>query len=363
MEMYTDLIAVVDLEEGEVEEVDIEEEFIEENIGGAAANYALLNEYPGSVILGTGVFTGSLFPGSAVGVVTANKNGTVCHSAFNWFAGPELKLSGFSFVVLQGKAEDPMYLWLHDEIADIEKADFWGKDTWETTDYLRDELGEDRIQTLVIGEGGEKKSGASLLVNNYWGCDDRNALASALGEKNVKAVAMRGMGELEISEPEEFVSCAETVLNDLKSAVNGKKGTPVDGLDKITHRYDACFNCPYACRNFVMTGEDKGVVTFGRHLTDLISHGLDVKTAAETLETFYRLGVNPAYGKDPHSLVSMGPQPVQPLEGKEPWYYTIGVCPILDQFNINEDHVITMINAGTGLDITRDDLDSIVSDL
>jgi len=360
MEMYTDLIAVVDLEEEEVEEIDIEEEFIEENIGGAAANVALLSEYPDAVVLGTGILTGTLFPGSAVGVISAKKNGTICHSAFNWFAGPELKLSGFSFVVLTGKADQPAYLWLHDEILDIEETDLWGKNTWETTDYLRDELGEDRIQTLVIGEGGEQKSGASLLVNNYWGIDDRNALASALGERNIKAIAMRGMGEIEIAEPEEFVSKAEEVLADLKGKIS-QKGAPIDGLDEATQRYDACFNCPYACRNFVTTGEDEGVVIFERHLTDLISHGLDVKTAATTLREHYKWGVNPAYGKDPASLVSVESQPVKPLEKKEPWYYTIGVCPILDQFKISEEAVVDMINLGTGLDITKEDLSNIVS--
>ncbi|MBU6999068.1 MAG: hypothetical protein HXS41_10150 [Theionarchaea archaeon] len=362
MELYTDLIAVVDLEEGEVEEVDIEEEFIEKNIGGACANTALLAQYPDAVVLGTGVLTGTLFPGSALGVMTAKKNGTVCHSAFNWFSGPELKLSGFSFVVLKGKAENPVYLWLHDEIADIESTDLWGKTTWDTTSWLREELGEDRIQTLVIGEGGEKKSGAALLVNNYWGTDDRNGLAALLGEKNVKGIAMRGMGEVEISEPEDFISAAEDALTGLKSKIK-KRGAPVEGLDAITQRADACFNCPYACRNFVKTGTDEGVVIFERHLRDLMAHGLDVKKAAETLQTCYQLGVNPAYGKDPKALTTLGPQPVQPLEGKEGWYYTLGVCPILDQFGIDEDAAVRAVAAGTGLDISAETLDDAVSRL
>lgn len=359
MELYTDLIAVIDLEEAEIEEVDIEEEFIQENIGGAAANKALLDKYPDSVVLGTGILTGTLFPGSALGVVTASKEGTVCHSGFNWFAGSELKLSGFSFVVITGKSEEPVYLWLHDEIADIEKTDAWGKNTWETTDYLREELGEDRIQTLVIGKGGESQSGASLLVNNYWGTDDRNGLASILGEKKVKAVAMRGMGEIEIANPEEFVSTAEAALTDLKGKIS-KKGALIDGLDAITQRYDACFNCPYACRNFVTTGEE-GVVIFERHLQDLLSHGLDVKTAAETLRECYTLGVNPSFGKDPAALLTMGAQPVQPLEKKEAWYYTVGVCPILDRFSVAEDTVLDAINHGTDLDIAKKDLDQVVS--
>lgn len=361
MEMYTDLIAVVDLEQGEVEEIDIEEDFIESNIGGAAANAALLNEYPGSLVLGTGILTGSLYPGSAIGVVTAEKNGSIAHSAFNWFGGTELKLSGFSFVVLKGKAENPVYLWLHDEILDIEETDLWGKNTWETTDYLREELGEERIQTLVIGKGGENQSGAALLVNNYWGTDDRNGLAAALGERNIKAVAMRGMGEIEIYEPEEFVATTEDVLNDLRSKIN-KRGTPIEGLDDITHRKDACFNCPYACRNFVMTG-DEGVLTFERHLNDVMSNGVALKDAVNKLKDFYQLGVNPAYGKDAASLVDTEPQPVVPLEDKEPWYYTMGICPILDKFSLDEGSVIELLNSGTGIEFTKDSVNQVLSRL
>ncbi|MGD2250967.1 MAG: aldehyde ferredoxin oxidoreductase N-terminal domain-containing protein [Candidatus Methanofastidiosia archaeon] len=359
MEMYTDLIAVVDLKEGEIEEIDMDEEFIEANIGGAAANVALLEEYPGSVVLGTGILTGSLYPGSALGVVTAEKNGSICHSAFNWFGGTELKLSGFSFVVLKGKSDEPVYLWLHDEILDIEKTDLWGKNTWETTDFLREELGEDRIQTLVIGPGGENQSGAALLVNNYWGTDDRNGLAAHLGEKNVKAVAMRGMGEIEISEPEDFVATAEDVLNDLKLKIK-KRGAPIEGLDDITQRKDACFNCPYACRNFVMTG-DEGVLIYERHINDLMSQGVSLKDAVKTLKDCYTLGVNPAYGTDPASLVQMDPQPVVPLEGKEPWYYTMGICPILDRFSPDEDSVIDLLNTGTGIEFTKDSVKKIIS--
>lgn len=361
MELYTDLIAVVNLKEKKVEEVDLEDDFIGEHIGGAAANLALLSEYPDAVVLGTGVLTGTLFPGSSIGVVTAKKNGTICHSAFNWFAGTELKLSGFSFVVLEGKAEKPVYVWLHDELADVEETNLWGHDTWETTSSLREELGENRIQTLVIGPGGEKKSGASLLVNNYWGTDDRNGLASLLGEKNVKAIAMRGMGEVDISDPEGFVARAENELNELKAKIK-RKGAPIEGLDSITQRYDACFNCPYPCRNYVPAKEG-GVVIFERHLRDLVSQGLEVKKAADVLADCYKLGVNPKYGTNPASLVEAGPQAVQPLEGKEPFYYTVGVCPILDQFHITEDAVIDAINLGTGLDITTDDLEKVTSRL
>ena len=44
------------------------------------------------------------------------------------YAGMELKYSGFDYLVIKGQSEKPVYLWLHDGIADIQGAeDLWEK--------------------------------------------------------------------------------------------------------------------------------------------------------------------------------------------------------------------------------------------
>ncbi|MBU7023848.1 MAG: hypothetical protein HXS40_06740, partial [Theionarchaea archaeon] len=63
------------------------------------------------------------------------------------------------------------------------------------------------------------------------------------------------------------------------------------------------------------------------------------------------------------ALTTLEPQPTQPLEGKEGWYYTLGVCPILDQFGIDEEAAVRAVATGTGLDVSAESLDDIVSRL
>ena len=59
----------------------------------------------------------------------------------------------------KGYLPHPFYLWIHDGVADITDAgDIWGKDVWETTDFLRELVGDDLLQTMMIGKAGENKS-------------------------------------------------------------------------------------------------------------------------------------------------------------------------------------------------------------
>jgi aldehyde:ferredoxin oxidoreductase len=142
--MYTEYYLVVDLATGEAEEVELEEEFVEQYVGGAKLNLALYEKYKDEdpIVFGSGLFTSTMVPGSCLGVLTAKSplTGKVAHAPITWNAGAELKFTGYSFVVVKNKAAEPTYLWLHDEIADfVDASAIWGKDTWEATDSIRDE--------------------------------------------------------------------------------------------------------------------------------------------------------------------------------------------------------------------------------
>ncbi|MCK4783363.1 MAG: hypothetical protein KAV87_06395 [Desulfobacteraceae bacterium] len=90
---------VIDLESKRTEKEYIEEDFFEENIGGARANAALYRAYAEEdpIVLGTGLLTGTPAPGSALGIITGKSpiTGKVCHAPFFLWAGAELKYAGF----------------------------------------------------------------------------------------------------------------------------------------------------------------------------------------------------------------------------------------------------------------------------
>ena len=422
--MYSGLILVVDLESGEAEEVDLEEEFIKDNLGGATANLALYEEYKDKdpMILGSGFFTGTLVSGSALGIVTAKSplTGKIAHAPLAWFFGPELKLSGYDFVVLLNKSEKPVYLWLHDEMADVKDASgIWGKDTWETTDFLRNELGDDRVQVLTIGKAGENRVKSAQLINNYWVSGDKFGFGAVFGEKNVKALALRGMGELELDDPEAFLEKDLVLLGKVKERVTGKNvdwlanesGVDIGGLEPFIHRNNACFNCPYPCRPYVKYNEVSTVMSStkvqepGVLISDLygmvcFSKKLDMETSLRAIEKCSRVGIDPVVagslikntGLDDvlREIDSMVPSESD-VSGIKPWdkdfdygafgsfcppltddwkekvalSYTLGLCPILLSLvpELNKEALVEMINITAGWEITVDDLDNVVKRL
>ena len=140
----------------------------------------------------------------------------------------ELKFSGFDYIVIKGASAKPVYLWLHDGILDIQPADeIWGQDTLAATDAIRLTLGDDLIQVLTIGPAGEAGSSLAQLIVNYWGSGDRWGFGGLFGSKKLKGIAVRGMGLLEISDPEGFIVRCQSLLSEIKQGPwAGKKGLP-----------------------------------------------------------------------------------------------------------------------------------------
>jgi aldehyde:ferredoxin oxidoreductase len=242
--------------------------------------------------------------------------GKIAHVPFGWQTGVELKLTGFDFVVVLGKAAAPVRLWLHDGLSDInDSADIWGKDVWESTDKMREVYGDDMAQMLVIGKAGENKNPLAVVSENYWGGKDKAGLGAVFGAKNLKAVAMRGLGSLEVADGF-FVKCMELKNKIVAGAIKGKAGlfdigtalgidaAALDKLKSQTHRNDAAYNCAYPYYTFLkyneaptfmdMMGGSKEpgcLVSDLMGFASLAAAGVD---AARAMETCYRLGLEPA---------------------------------------------------------------------
>lgn len=315
---YNGTILIVDLETGEMTNEDLELDLMEKCLGGAALNMDLYQKYADRdpVVLGTGLFTATFVPAACLGIATFKSplHQGMSHVPLTWQTGVELKLTGFDFVVILGKSEKPARIWLHDGLADIEdSSDVWGKDTWETVDVLRQAYGDDLVQVLSIGKAGENKSPIAQVSESYWGSKDKTALGAVFGEKNIKAIALRGLGLLEVADGF-FDQCTELMQEITNGTIKGKRGLketitslPHDDqiaqiLDSITHRNDACYNCPYACNTFVKYREPAETMAAtdvdepGCLLTDLsgfMSFGFLGKDAAQAIEKCARLGLEP----------------------------------------------------------------------
>ncbi len=88
------------------------------------------------LVFATSVVTGAEAPGFARYAVVSKSplTGGVGEALTEGFWGPELKFCGYDAIVIQGKAERPVYLSIRDGNAEIKDAQaFWGADTGEAT--------------------------------------------------------------------------------------------------------------------------------------------------------------------------------------------------------------------------------------
>ena len=209
--------------------------------GSGLAQWMLYNEVkPGvdslgpanKLIIGTGPLNGTLAPGASR--VTADAKGPltggVGSSNSDGHFSAELKFAGYDSLVFEGRAEKPVYFWLHDSHVELKDAShLWGKTTWETDDLIREELRDERVQVMCIGPAGEHLArGACIIVNKGRACG-RCGLGAVMGSKNLKAIAVRGTGGVKIADPKRFMKAAEQARKAFEGeseSVRTRYGTP-----------------------------------------------------------------------------------------------------------------------------------------
>ena len=370
-------IAIVDLGKAEVLEEELDDSLVQEKIGGAGITTALYRRFEAEdpIVVGSGLLTGTLVPGSALGLVTAKSplTGKISHAPLTLYLGMELKFSGFDYIVIKGTSAKPVYLWLHDGIPDLQAADeLWGKDTWATTEAIRMALGDDLIQVLGIGPVGESGSPLAQIIINYWG--ERRPLGPrrTVRVEKCKGIAVRGMGLLEISDPEGFIARCHSLLSEVKKGPwAGKKGLPdmaaalgegtvADWLSPMIHRHKSCFNTPFASNTFVFLDEDPRRLLEpdgaepGFLINDLYGLlgfqkiGLPAVEACRILKKCAQLGIDPAAvselnlklgNKDGQSILKSLPGLQGTLEGvgRTPFSPWAPLKPILADFGVPAD--------------------------
>ena len=137
------------------------------------------------------------------------------------FFPAELRFSGFTGLVIKGRASEPVYLWIHDGEAEIRPAGhLWGKTTSVVDDTLRAELGDAKVEIAQVGPAGEKLARLAAIMNMASRAAGRTGMGAVMASKNLKAVAVRGNArKLDMAEPEAFKVLA-------KAGATGVKDNP-----------------------------------------------------------------------------------------------------------------------------------------
>ncbi len=179
--------------------------FYRRYMGGAAfvAYYLLKEMKPGAdalspdnmLIFALGPMTGTPVPGASRNCIGAKSplSGGIAKSEVGGFFGAELKKAGFDTLIVDGKADTPVYLWIKDGEVEIRDAShLWGTTVLEAQDAIEAELGERLVRTATIGPAGENQAAIACIITDVRNAAGRGGLGAVMGSKNLKCVAVKG---------------------------------------------------------------------------------------------------------------------------------------------------------------------------
>lgn len=202
---YNGQILRVNLSKHSVSVEQPDENFYRTYLGGRGLiSYYLLKELkPGTDALGpdnklifaTGILTGTPVAGAGRNSVGAKSPLTNAYgeSEAGGFWGAEFKWTGYDAIIVEGRAESPVYLWIHDGEVEIREAGhLWGQTTGQAQQAIHRELGDDRVRTAMIGPAGEHLVRYACVMNDLRHAAGRTGMGAVMGSKNLKAIAVRG---------------------------------------------------------------------------------------------------------------------------------------------------------------------------
>jgi aldehyde:ferredoxin oxidoreductase len=228
---YAGKVLIVDLTAGRLEEERLGEKIYRDFIGGNGLGVRVLYEKMKARvdalgpenILGfvVGSLTGTMAPGSGRHMLVTKSplTGTWAESNSGGTFGPELKTAGYDAVFFSGISPKPVYLLIRDGVAELKDAsDLWGKDAYETQDFLQQSLQDPLIKIACIGPSGESLSLLAGIVSERGRIAARNGVGAVMGSKKLKALAIKGgVRAIAPADPEKFGQAIQRFLDLIKS--------------------------------------------------------------------------------------------------------------------------------------------------
>jgi len=307
---YAGRVLHVDMTTGKTSVEPLNEEYAKKYIGGIGLGMRMLHDHskPGTdpfspenpLILTTGPISGTMWPTGGNGHAFVSKSPQtfgVGESKAHGSFGTELKRAGYDAVVIKGKAEKPVYLWIDDDSVQLlDASHLWGKSTGETEDTIKEELGDYYIRVASIGLAGEKLSRIACIINDKTRAAGRTGMGAVMGSKNLKAIAVRGTRDIAPAKLDEFMEYVKEFHERMKGPATQKYralGTPenilvhnslscmptrnyrnsrFEGAEKVSgevlnEKYVAkvigCSSCAMRCEHTVVVAEGpyKGTMT------------------------------------------------------------------------------------------------------
>ena len=236
---YAGKILHVDLNTGKTSTKPLNQKTAQKYVGGIGLGMRLWldNSKPNvdplspenPLILALGPVSGTMFPTGGNGHAFISKSpetGAVGEAVSHGTFGAELKRAGYDAVILTGKAEKLIYLWIDDDSVQLlDAAHLMGKSPSETEDTIKDELGDYYVRVASIGLAGEKLSRIACIINEKTRAAGRTGIGAVMGSKNLKAIAVRGTRDIQVAKPDEFMDMVRDFHERMKGPATQKYRT------------------------------------------------------------------------------------------------------------------------------------------
>jgi len=346
MKGFHNVVLHIDLSQRSFEEESIDDSVYRQLLGGKGlGTHLLLNNTKAGVdplsadnviIFATGPVTDTKVYGSCrFGAFSKSPlTGIYCESYVGGKAAEPLSRTGYDAVIIKGASEKPVYLEISNKKVIFRDAShLWGKDTFETEDAIKAEVGRKDAGIIVIGPAGEKLVKFAVIETEYWRSLARTGPGAVMGSKKVKGVVFYGDIKRQVAKPEVINKLWDELKATGRENPAAKKyygeGTlqMIPGLNKVgafptkywsrgtydkwqnltidalkttcTVRAKACPKCYLACGNFsqVMEGRHQGLKIVGPEFeTTYALGGLcmidDIREVAYLNDICDRLGID-----------------------------------------------------------------------
>lgn len=264
------------------------------------------------LIYSIGPFTGTTIPCASRMAVTSKSpltNGVGVSLVGGHFPA-ELKFAGYDMLIVEGKAEKPTYVWIKDgEVRFRDAGKVWGTQTSDCQQIIKDELHDQNIRISCIGPAGEKMSKIACIINERRAAG-RKGLGAVMGFKNLKAIALRGTGSVDVASKQKLKAAIGEMQKAMKEShllypQFAKTGTPmvvdltcalgifptknwtatgeVAPVDRLGVEFqmtrnvgsEHCYGCPVGCSQLKLakTGSYAGILTEGPEYETMYSFG------------------------------------------------------------------------------------------
>ena len=319
---YTGKILRMNLTDQTAKEEELPQDVAKDFIGGAGFGIKyLFDEVKGGtnalgpdnkLIFASGPFSGTTIPCASRMAVTSKSplTGAVGMALTGGYFPVELKFAGWDVLIIEGKAEAPTYVWIKDgEVKFRSAKKLWGMKTTDTQQIIKNELHDQNIRVACIGPAGENQIKIASIINE-WRAIGRKGLGAVMGSKNLKAIAIRGTGEVRVADKDKLKTAKGEMTKAMKEShvlypAFSKMGTPMvvdhtcaigifptknfsatgeyNPVDKIGTEVqmtrnvgsEACYGCPVGCSQLKLakTGPYAGILTEGPEFETMYAYG------------------------------------------------------------------------------------------